>query len=91
MGLTDCDDLPGFVSPELRELEPMRRAARAPRFGSRYSRCVTAEDQVASLDFFVAREAGFERRLIRRFAVFIKLSEPLAASCGVLFWSFTMT
>ena len=43
------------------------------------------KDVVASLDGFVTREAGFELRIVERFAILIKLSEPPARRRGVLF------
>jgi hypothetical protein len=42
------------------------------------SRCVMGEDKVASFDRLVAREAGFEQRLVGRSAVF-ELSKPPTA------------
>jgi uncharacterized protein (DUF1330 family) len=46
------------------------------------SRCVTVEDEVASLDDLVAGKAGVVHRLAGGFAA-VKLSEPPAAGRGV--------
>jgi hypothetical protein len=43
-----------------------------------------SEDKIAGFDRLVAREAGFEIRLVVRFAVF-ELSEPPATRCGIFF------
>jgi hypothetical protein len=55
--------------------------------GSSFSElgCVIGEDKVASFGWLVAGEAGFMLRLVGRFAVLIKLSEPPATCGGVLF------
>jgi hypothetical protein len=44
-----------------------------------------SKDKVATLEFLMAREAGFEYCLVRRLTVLIKLSEPPAAGRGVFF------
>ena len=58
----------------------------ADRYASRSSAYssgrVMSENEVSSFDRLVAGEAGFEQRLIRRFAVF-ELSEPPAARRSV--------
>src|SRR5580698_1276530 len=47
------------------------------------SGCVAGENKVPSFDRFVARKAGFGRRLVDRFAI-CKLSESPAASRSIL-------
>jgi hypothetical protein len=48
-------------------------------------RCITGEDEVTRFDSLVAGKAGVEHGFVGGFAVLIKLREPPAARCGVLF------
>jgi hypothetical protein len=72
----------------VRQLKNYQRVGHPPFHSflllSSVSRCVLCKDKVAR-SLRVAGGAGFEQRLVARFAVIVEVSEPPSASGGVLF------